>query len=340
MKHYLIILITILASLPLQAKKDLSYFWGKHDAYVAGQTEMALELANEILANNPPLAGTSPSRERRAALMMIDQILHDARLDSSEHVATFMDMRMDAVLKDMQTPLKEGVKVYRLYNSGTIVRTPEVTMAWDIYRGPRKFGKEKRRLISDSIASILVDNCDIMFLTHNHSDHIDPFVIDMFLSRGKPVVCPDEIIPDEKRAVHTRKEKIWKEKFKAANGVSLNCTILPGHQDHLQNNIVIATTPGGFSACMTGDQWLKDDLEWVCSLQGKIPPVDLLITHCWAARLPEFVSSFSPKIAITSHENELGHTADHREALWLSLLKAEETTPQVIVMTWGEILSF
>lgn len=338
MKKTIPLILAIITALHAYPKKDPVYFWGKQNAYINGQTYRALSLVDEILAEEPPAAGVSPSHGRQAALMLVDAALHDARMDSSEVVAQFMDMRMERVLEDLARPLTKGGKVYRLYNSGTIVRTPEVTIAWDIYRGPRKFKGGERRLLTDSVARVLVENCDIMFLTHNHSDHVDPDVIRMFLDAGKPVVAPDEILPQEKRIIHVRPEKIASESFTAANGVKLDCTIIPGHQDHLQNNIVIARTPSGFGACMTGDQWHDGDKEWIFDLKGKIPPVDLLITHCWAYNLPEFVGAFSPRVAVTSHENELGHTADHREALWLSLRKAEATDPQCVVMTWGEIL--
>lgn len=327
-----------LAAVSASADDELVYFWGKKGAYAENQTRTALSLVNDLLDSFPPSAATPPALERRAALQLVDGVLHDAQLDSSLLVADFMDSRMARVLADLDRPLSEGMRIYKLYNAGVIVRTPEVTMAWDIYRGPDRFGPECRRLITDSVAHALADRCHIMFLSHNHPDHVDPGVVDMFVAAGKPVVAPDEILPDNKGVTHVRPAVVERRSFTASNGAEVECTIIPGHQDHLQNNIVIATTPSGLSACQTGDQWLKEDIEWIHGLKGALPKVDVMLPNCWAAQLPDFVDTFSPALTVTVHENELGHTADHREALWLSLYKTARVRRPVAVMTWGEII--
>ncbi|MDE5647909.1 MAG: MBL fold metallo-hydrolase, partial [Muribaculaceae bacterium] len=315
--------LVALACLSVSAKKDLTYFWQDKDGIINAQTELTFELVNEIINADKP-STEAPSQARKAALYLLDQMFHDTRLDNSPMVSQFLDGRMEIVLADLKTPLKKGMKVYKLYNDGWIIRTPKVTIGWDIYRG-RKVKDSERRLMSDSIASALADACDIMFLTHNHPDHVDPFVVECMTSKGKPVVAPDEILADNKAVTHTRKEEIWKETFKAANGAKLKATIIPGHQDHLQNNIYVVTTPDGYTVSSTGDQWLKSDLDMVLNLQGKITPVDVFMPICWAAKLPEMCQSFGSKVVLTGHENELGdHTIDHREAYWLSYNKLED----------------
>lgn len=321
--------------LTVSAKKDLTYFWQDKDGIINAQTELTFELVNEIINTDKPSV-EAPSQARKAALYLLDQIFHDTRLDNSPFVSNFLDGRMEMVLADLKTPLKKGMKVYKLYNDGWIIRTPKVTIGWDIYRG-RKVKDSDRRLMSDSIATALADACDIMFLTHNHGDHVDPFVVECFTSKGKPVVAPDEILADNKAVTHTRKEEIWKETFKAANGAKLKATIIPGHQDHLQNNIYVVTTPDGYTVSSTGDQWLKSDLDMVLNLKGKITPVDVFMPICWAAKLPEMCQSFGSKVVLTGHENELGdHTIDHREAYWLSYNKLEDFPIPNSLMTWGE----
>lgn len=331
--------LAVLAGLSLSAKKDLTYFWQDKDGIINAQTELTFELVNEIIGRDRPSV-EPPSAARKAALYLLDQVFHDTRLDDSPLVSDFLNTRMLAVLADLKQPLKKGMKVYKLYNDGWIVRTPEVTIGWDVYRG-RKIDESGRRLMADSIAEALADECHIMFLTHNHGDHVDPFVVERFTSKGKPVVAPDEILPDNKGVTHTRKEKIWQESFRAANGAVLAATIVPGHQDHLQNNIYVVTTPEGYTVSSTGDQWLKDDLDMVLNLQGKIPPVDVFMPICWAARLPEMCESFGAKVVLTGHENELGsHSIDHREAYWLSYNKLEDFPIANSLMTWGEWFYF
>lgn len=324
-----------LTCLSMSAKRDLTYFWQDKDGIINAQTELSLELVNEIINTETPSV-EAPSQARRAALYLMDQMLHDTRLDGSRLISNFLNGRMETVLADLKQPLTKGMKVYKLYNDGWIVRTPKVTIGWDIYRG-RTIKDSEERLMSDSIATALADACDIMFLTHNHPDHVDPFVVEKFTSKGKPVVAADEILADNDAVTHTRKEEIWKETFKAANGARLKATIVPGHQDHLQNNMFVVTTPDGYTVCSTGDQWLKSDLDMVLNLQDKVPAVDVLMPICWAAKLPEFCQSFGAKVVLTGHENELGHhTIDHREAYWLSYNKLEDFPLPNSLMTWGE----
>ena len=93
-----------------------------------------------------------------------------------------MESRLSGLLEDMQKPLEEGMKVYKLYNDGFIVKTKSVTVAFDLYRGGAT--KESPSLISDETMQAIVAQCDIMFLSHNHPDHIDPVVVRMFTDMG------------------------------------------------------------------------------------------------------------------------------------------------------------
>ncbi len=335
MNRFLFIALSIFTCTNLSAKKDLTHFWSDKDAILNAQTELTLDLVNEILDVEKPSVET-PGQARKAALYLMDQILHDTRLDGSPLVAAFLNERINTVANDLKHPVDHGVKVYKLYNDGWILKTPSVTIGWDIYRGPMIKDSESH-YISDSVAAKLVEECDIMFLTHNHLDHVDPFVVDLFTTAGKPVVAPDEILANNPKVTHTRKENIWKEDFVAANGVTLKSTIIPGHQDHLQNNIFIVTTPEGYNVCSTGDQYLSDDLDMIMNLKGKVPAVDILLPICWAVRLPEMCTSFGAKVVLTGHENELGHhSIDHREAYWLSYNKLEDFPVDNSLMTWGE----
>jgi len=334
MIRYILFSLLCVTSLSLSAKRDLTYFWKDKNGVLNAQTELTFDLVNEILACDTPSVA-EPSQARRAALYMLDQIFHDTRLDGSPLVGHFLDRRMNLVLDDLKRPLPEGMKVYKLYNDGWIIRTPEVTIGWDVCRD-RVYGDLGRRTMADSIATALGDACDILFLTHNHGDHVDPLVVGRLVATGKPVIAPDQILPDNAGVTHTRRETIWKETFRAANGAELHATVIPGHQDHLQNNIYVVTTPDGYTVCSTGDQWLASDLDMMLDLEGKIPSVDVLMPICWAAKLPDMCRSFGAKVVLTGHENELAHSIDHREAYWLSYNKLEGFPLPTCLMTWGE----
>ena len=52
----------------------------------------------------------------------------------------------------------------------------------------------------------------------------------------------------------------------------------------------------------------------------------------------ETLKGFSPRLVVSGHENEMGHTIDHREAFWLTQYKFDSMQlpfPSVI-LCWGE----
>lgn len=318
-----------------QAQQAEKTMWGKQDLYLARQTEKTFSLINDILQEKKNLPSKkAPSLERKAALYLMDAVLHDTRMDGSPVITQFIEGRYEAILEDMKKPLKKGLKIYKLYNDGFVVKSKSVTVAWDIVRGPKMI--ETPKLISNEVIQKIVGQCDIMFLSHNHGDHVDKDVVNMFIEAGKPVVAPTDVLKKNEKVIHTRSEEIVEKSFTAANGVKLHTTILPGHQDKMMNNIYVVTTPEGYTFTQTGDQWNKEDLSWVLDVHKHIKPLDVLMINCWANNLPETVKGFDPKLVLFGHENELGHTIDHREAYWLSYDKLEAVDRAKCLMTWAE----
>ena len=69
----------------------------------------------------------------------------------------------------------------------------------------------------------------------------------------------------------------------------------------------------------------------------------MLIINCWSNHFNEYVAGFSPKVIVTGHEDELGHSIDHREAFWLTYYKMEEVykiSVPYVIMGWGEGFTF
>lgn len=337
MKRYIWIVCGLLCLLSVaQAQEKTSPFWGKQEVYLVNQTVKTFELVNQLLAENPP-STEAPSLARRSALMLLDGVLHDTRLDGNKVYTDFIDARLREVVAELQQPLTEGMRIYKLYNACYIVRTPSVVVAYDLYRGAPM--KETPSLISDEVMRELVGQCDILFLTHNHSDHVDPVVVDWFLAEGKPVVAPNEVLPENKQVTHVREERIVERTFAVKSG-QLSVQILPGHQDALQNNIYVVKSAEGFTFAQTGDQYHKEDLDWLLDVHKKIGSIDVLMINCWANSLYEVIDGFDPKLVLTSHENELGHTIDHRESYWTSYEKLSQVHRPKCLMTWAEGISY
>lgn len=309
---------------------EKSVFWGNPDAYLNKQAFQMFNLVDQALTENPPVPGAPVVR--KLALYNLDAMLHETKYDNGEPLKGFITSRINKVLSDLSNPVKQGMKVYKIYNHGFIARTASVTMAFDVVRGACK----GQRLIPDTLVQRLVDQCDVLFITHNHGDHADPVVVDMFLKAGKTVVAPINAFPEKKKILHERSDKMIDKKLDLDGNKSVQVKIFPGNQGYLMNNLYVVTTAEKQTVAHIGDQYSKEDMEWIANIKQDIPRPDVLIVNCWTHRMGDLVNGFDPKLVITGHENEMGHTIDHREAFWLTFQKMEQISKKYLVMGWGE----
>lgn len=306
-------------------------YWGKPKEFITEQAGETLRLVNQMLAENPPSA--NESLIRKSALLHIDWILHDTRLDDAEPVYTFMKQRMQEVINDLSKPVKKGMKIYKLYNHTFIAKTRSTTIAFDMYRGGKKGG---RPLIPDDLMQRIVAHCDVMFVSHEHSDHADWEVAQMFINKGKNVIVPTGLWENKSPNVkHLRSDEMLEEKINLSKDVVLKVKIMPGHQDNVKNNMYIVTVPEGISVAHTGDQWNEEDKIWIDKIKEHTS-LDVLLVHCWSMPLERIVNGFDPKVVITGHENEVVHSVDHREPYWLNYRRMGKVNNPKIFMTWGE----
>lgn len=309
---------------------EKSAFWGNSEAYLNKQAFRMFDLIDQALTENPPVPGAP--MVRKLALYNLDAMLHETKYDDGEPLHGFIASRIDKVIADLSLPVEKGMKVYKIYNDGFIARTGSVTLAFDVARGACK-GKN---LISDASIRQIVDRCDVLFLSHNHGDHVDPVVVDMFLKAGKPVIAPTNVLPEHKEIQHERSDKMIDKKIKLDKNKKIRVKIFPGNQSELMNNIYVVTTDEKKTVAHIGDQYNKEDMEWIVDIHRRIPQPDVLVVNCWTHRMSDLVDGFNPKLVVTGHENEMGHTIDHREAFWLTFRKMEKISKKYIVMGWGE----
>ena len=316
------------------AQEDVAY-WGKEDAYLLRQAKYMYELVDEALDEYPPVAGAPTSR--RLALYNLDAMLHETKYDNTEPFKTFVASRVGKVIEDMRLPVKKGMKIYKIYNDGFVARTKSVTIAFDVVRGALK----GESIVSEEQIATIVDQCDVLFLSHNHGDHVDRYVVDRFIAAGKPVVAADEILKDVKGVTHYRSESdILDKVVELKSGERLWVKIYPGHQSEMMCNVHAVTTPEGLTVAHTGDQYNKDDFRWITEVKNQKPAIDALIINCWSMDIAEAIKGFNPRYVLTGHENEMGHTIDHREAFWLTFQKLQPVSHDYVVMAWGEWFSF
>ena len=310
-------------------------FWGKEDAYLLKQAAKMFALTDQALTENPPVVGAPMAR--KLALYNLDAMLHEVKYDNTEPFCDFIDSRIGKVIEDMKNPVKKGVKIYKVYNDGFVARTKSANIAFDLVRGECK----KQKLLSDDQIDTIIEKCDVLFLSHNHGDHVDKYVVNKFIEAGKPVIAASEILPDLKGVTHYRSEsEILDEEVMLKSGEKLQVKIFPGHQSPMMCNIYVVTTPDKYTLAHTGDQYDKNDMEWIATIKDNAPKIDALTINCWSYQIADAIKGFNPRYVITGHENEMGHTIDHREAFWLTFQKMEPVEHDYVVMAWGEWFSF
>ena len=270
--------------------------------------------------------------------MLLDTVIHDEKAPHRAPVQEFFHDRMKSLAENLEAAkVPSGADVWKLYDHGFIVRTSSTTLLFDFTRayssGDDSFA------ISDETASQILKQCDVLFITHRHGDHADPWVAEEFLRMGKPVIAPENVFPEKdfhKNITHLERSTDKLHSLSLSEKGSVKVTVFPGHQGStLENNVYLVTVPEGFTVCHTGDQSNSDDFTWIDTI-GKNYKVDLLFPNCWTTDIKRMAQGVAAKLLFTGHENELGHSIDHREPNWLTYDRLQKIATPYILMTWGE----
>ncbi len=316
--------------------------------HLNAQAEALLATLDATLQRHVP-ALPEPT-ERRLGLLTLDAVLHDEYAPSRPPVQAFLQRRIARAVEELaSTTVRSGARIWKLYNHGFVVRTASVTFAFDLVSA-RNVGSDGFR-IPDQLIEQLVDQCDALFISHRHGDHADEIVAQAFLDRSKPVVAPPEVWhgqPIHTRLTHLKRVAHEEQVLPVQSGArQLRVVCYPGHQgDSIENNVALVITPEDLSFGHFGDQSNSDDFAWIDTVKHHYE-VDVLLPNCWTTDIVRAVGGFDPAVVITGHENEMGHTIDHREPYWLTYQRRSGSprfggdpdvgydTP-LLLMTWGE----
>lgn len=227
---------------------------------------------------------------------------------------------------------------------GFLVRSPAVSIAFDIVRGlPDKAAPGFT--VSTGWVQRLMAQSDALFISHLHGDHADPAVARLFLEAGKPVIAPEGLwgkMPDlASRLTCPKRSADTVHSVPIQNGKQmLKVVAYPGHQGAaLTNNLYLVTTPDGFTVVHTGDQSGAEgpgsDFDWMAQV-GRDHAVDVLLPNCWGNALDRTLRGVNPALVITGHENEMSHTVEHREDYTQTYNRLLGSHYPAIVMAWGE----
>ena len=320
-------ILYLLITMQLSAQERLHY-WRDSEAYLQDQASIIIEEAYKVLAAHPP--STTVSSERKLALFSLDALLHDTRLDNGTAFMTYMDNMAANIATELRINKPSGreIRFFRFYNDGFVIQTSTVTVAIDLIRG----GKADKPFVNDERIRSIVDQCDMLFITHAHGDHADFTVAKMFCEQGKNVIVPNEFWKDLTPHLRVVRGNIQETIRLQAKNASLTVHVYPGHQENVLNNVYIITLPEGQTIVHTGDQDYTDDL--VAKISNS--KVDVLLVHCWMMPMEKFVSGIKPALVICGHENEMEHAIDHRESYWLTFRRMSAIRVPYVIMAWGE----
>lgn len=294
-------------------------WWGDIDGFLDQQARVTLDLVNEALIANPP--SLQENLTRKMALIMIDNVLHEEKAQHRSAVQEFYRKRIENAIIEIGTvKVNSGAMIWKLYNHTFIVKTPTITIGFDIQRG---IPGNENFAFSKEMINRLIDHVDVLFITHYHGDHADNWVASRFIEQNKPVISPPglwEQMPLYNSIIHPERtiDKIQEINLPLKK-IKLQTVVCPGHQgSNILNNVYLVYSPEGNCFAHTGDQSFNDDLNWIDKI-GDQYSIDVLMINSWSY-YPEYrlARGFRPRLIIPGHENELNHTIDHREPYWLN----------------------
>jgi hypothetical protein len=233
--------------------------------FLNNQAEALLSQANKVFLKYPP--GWPEPEARQSALLLLDGVLHDVYAPSRPPVQDFFKTRINKAIDEIeQAEILHGARIWKLYNHGFVVRTKSVTLGFDLVSGISSGIKDFS--IVDAEMCRLIDQCDVLFVSHYHGDHAEESVAQLFINQGKPVVAPKQIWSDKaiyEHIVHLDRVPHSEQKLSIQNGrQSLKVVVYPGHQgSNIENNVYLVFTPEGLSFSQMGDQSNRGDFQWI-----------------------------------------------------------------------------
>ena len=298
-----------------------------------------LQWVASIFELHPGLVELPP---RRPALFRLDEILHIESAPKKPLVQQFYRMRLQHAIEEIeQTKVTEGMRIWRLYNHGALVRTPTVSFTFDIVPGTRTPGFA----VPPEWLERLAAQSDVTFISHRHDDHANKDVARMFLSRNKQVIAPEGLWQDDPefatKLTYPKRSIDETYEIKIQGGrQTLRIVTYPGHQGPpVVDNVNLVTTPEGYSVLQTGDQSGDEgagtDFDWLSQI-GHYHRVDVLLPNGWANDLHRIVRGVNPQLVIPGHENEMSHLVWHREEYTQDYERMFGLHYPFIVMSWGE----
>lgn len=313
-------------------EQDLEYH-KEYGATVAKELEACFD-------HKPP---AYHSVERQYALYLADALTHYPSPHEDGLKELFFSRYRKTIDSIKNTPVNSGAVLWNVYNLSYIVKTKEITVAFDLTRLPSSLRQEPDDGRYDKLAQEMVGLCDVLFVSHVHGDHADEFVAGEFIKQNKPVIAPATVFKKNEfygKVFHPLADGAQRNFQMPKGGGEILLRIYPGHQQvsatgTVDNHFTVATLPGGITVAHSGDQSWADDFEWIDTVHHEVK-IDVLMVNTWTLWPDRLIEGFRPRITLPGHINEMNHGINGRIPFWKSYLSWETGKSEVVHLFWGE----
>jgi hypothetical protein len=292
-------------------------------------------LAEKVLKAHPPAEGDH--RLRKEALLLLDYPLHVRGGQAWRgELGRFYQSFMASAIKDIgSASVARGLRVWKMYNMGFVVRSRNYAVGFDVHAGYRHM-----QPLTDRQLRKLASALDVAMVSHPHTDHMDRRFLHTMLEMGKKVILPEGFGP---RLNHPNVIRVYRRSEPIRVG-QMEIFCHPGWQRLIARNCVYLVSMDGCRVLHTGD----NTRHRIYRRLAERDQVDVILANCWA-RLGTPTGPHHAELIITGHENELTHPptmrASYRET-YGRLVKLIErpgarvggVMPRCAVLTWGESL--
>lgn len=330
-------LMAMTAFLPVNAQKLSDFekdytFWGYPSYYLRYQAKVAYPLIDRMLTAYPPVKEIDANR--RMALAALDQFLHDDEYYRREAFYTFVETRMIGMLDELDQPVQTGVRVFKLYNGGFILKTRKTTVAIDFVPG----GTTQKPFISDSIVFEVADRCDLLLVTSSAEQYANRDVANVFIASGKQVILPEGLWTNLDEDVL----RIGADPDETIETGGMKLHVLSESPKNSTGSICVMDFQGSGIVAHASAQDMDADWTWAEQVHSRYD-IDILLTKSQNADMETLLEGFRPRLVITAQENEMESAVDKRESYWTTqkrMKKLADLNIPNVIMAWGEAYDY
>lgn len=292
-------------------------------------------LASALDSNPPSPIGQNSARTLPVTQFEVLLWQMDPTLPTPNDVLQYYEARMARVATEMEQPVTSGFRVWAMYNQGFIVKTPTLTVAFDLIEGKTNWASPAWTV---QLPDAILNRIDVLMVSHEHVDHWDlsERIPARVKARGGSVLYPAgglTRLSVTAPMIDKDVRQIRDMRITAHAGLH-NAAVL----------IYEVVTGDGYKIVHTGDNQTSVALP---ALQG----VDLLLLNGWVNEsgatsnlvgMKRSIDKLRPAVMIPGHFAEISRpkTGWYRFTDGLALQNDATERTKTVVMTWGERMDY